>query len=226
VAIDPRRDHSPHERENTIGDRHPNLARWLLFLGVLALAGIGIWLVPQRHTDREDREGGGVRLGAQSKNTPHGDTKAGSPRQAVGTSGARDAAGEAEGGSVVREIETITGANDAMTLVGRRVDLHVDVQSRVNDTAFWVGSPDNRVLVVLGRDNRNGRKRQQGVPASHGISPVHGGQQATISGVIQPVPRAEHRYSWNLTERDQRDLSDRKIYIRADSVRTDGHGTE
>jgi hypothetical protein len=88
-----------------------------------------------------------------------------------------------------------------------------------------VGSPDNRVLVVMGRDNRDGTQRQSGVPAGHNIAPVRGGQRATVSGVIRPLPKAEEMASWNLTTDDQKEIAERKIYIRADSVSSDGHGT-
>lgn len=221
---DPVDDRAAYEHDKTIGARHPRRNRWLWLLAALALAGAGIWLVPQNRNDRESWRSGGVAVGSRGKNTPFDDTSA-APRQEVGTSGARDRASAEETPRVIREIETITGANDAMALVGRRVDLHVDVQSKINDVAFWVGPPGNRVLVVLARDNRNGAKRQKGVPASHGIIPVQDGQQAAISGVVRPVPAAEHRFSWNLTERDERELRDRKIYIRADSIRSEGHGS-
>jgi hypothetical protein len=196
--------------------------KWMFALGLVAVAALGLWLVPQNRNDREKWDGGGVVAGSTSS-TPHHDVPAASGT--AGTSGTHDGAAEVEGGEVVTEIETITGANDGMTLVGRRVDLHVDVQDRANDRAFWVGSRDNRVLVVLGRDNRTGAQRQKGAPASHGIAPVHTGQRATISGVIRAVPKAEHRYSWDLTREDERDLSERKIYIHADTVRSEGHGS-
>jgi hypothetical protein len=144
---------------------------------------------------------------------------------AVGTSGTHDGAAEGHESNAVREIETITGANDGMALVGRRVDLHVDVQDIASGQAFWVGSADNRVLVVLARDNRSGRQRQGGTPASHGIAPVRGGQRAMISGVIRRMPRAEDMTGWDLTEDEKRELSEKKIYIRADTVSSEGHGT-
>ena len=112
-----------------------------------------------------------------------------------------------------------------MSLVGRRVDLHVDVQEMANDRAFWVGPADNRVLVVLARDNRSGWHRQHGLPASHGIAPVHGGQRATISGVVRPMPSSQEMYSWDLTKNEYKELADRKVYIRADAVQSEGHGT-
>ena len=190
------------ERDKIVRTGHPQAMRWLLFAGVLTIAVLAIWIIPQDPTNRNVR--------AES--------------QAVGTSGTHDGSAEGAEGRVLTEIETITGANDTTALIGRRVDLHVDVQSQANDYAFWVGSPDNRLLVVFGRDNRGGTKRQSGVPASHGIAPVRGGQRATISGVIQPIPRAEDRLNWNLTQQDERDLADRKIYIRADTVTADDHG--
>jgi len=209
-----------YDRDKMIGSGHPRRARWGLLVAALAIAALAVWLVPQNRNDRENWNGSGMTTGSTSRQASGGNGE-----RAVGTSGASPAAGEEDGGQVVREIETITGANDAMTLVGRRVDLHVDVLSRANDHAFWVGSPDNRLLVVLGRDNRNGQKRQAGSPASHGIAPVNGGQTATISGVVQALPKAEDRFNWNLTEQDEDDLRARKVYIRADAVSSEGHGT-
>ena len=196
--------------------------KWLFVAGLILIAAAGLWLVPQNRNDREKWDGGGMVAGSASS-TPHHDVVR--DRGAVGTSGTHDGAAEDHRGEVITEVETITGANDGMTLVGRRVDLHVDVQARANDRAFWVGPADNRLLVVINRDRRGGRARQQGAPANHGIAPVHGGQRATISGVIRPVPNAEQRYSWNLTREDERELTDRKIYIAADTVSSEGHGT-
>jgi hypothetical protein len=123
--------------------------------------------------------------------------------------------------SLIREIETITGANDAMALTGRRVDLHVDVQERATDVAFWVGPRDNRVLVVLARARDRGQRNQS---AGHWISPVHAGQRAAISGVVRAVPAADEMSGWNLSEDDKAELDDRKVYIRADGVTSEGHG--
>ena len=205
--------------------------KWLFVLGALVLAAAGLWLVPQDHNDRENWEGGGVVAGSTAS-SPHHYLEA-SPRP-VGTSGQHEPAAEDRGVSehtfeddaaIVREIETITGANDGMALIGRRVDLHVDVQSLANDNAFWVGSRDNRLLVVLGRDTRGDSERVRGLPATHHIAPVHRGQVAAISGVIRPLPKAEQMYSWDLTTDDRRELADRKIYIRAEKVSSQGHGT-
>ncbi len=180
--------------------------KWLFVLGLLLVVGLGILSVPRNGTDRD-------LIGDEALAAP------------VGTSGTHDSAAEAKGADVITEIETITGTNDAMALVGRRVDLHVDVQNRANDYAFWVGSPDNRLLVVIGRDTRGGPQRQRGEASQHRIAPVRGGQRAAISGVIRPAPKAEQRNSWNLTKEDDRELSDRKVYIDAETVSSEGHGS-
>ena len=126
--------------------------------------------------------------------------------------------------AIIQEFDTITGSVDGQQLIGRRVDLHAIVSSVPNDTTFWIGAGDNRLLVVLGRDDRNDKTRQLGLESHHGLSPVHVGQQATISGSIQPLPKAEEMYGWRLPESDYAELRDRKLYIRADAVTTNGHG--
>ena len=134
---------------------------------------------------------------------------------AVGTSGVLD---DRDEGGVIHELDTITGMNDGHELVGRRVDLHVPVQQHLNDVAFWVGSADNRLLVVLSRDTRDGTARQKGLPSAHGIDAEYEEQMATISGTVHTIPKAEEMLSWGLTEADHEDLMDRRIYIRADAV--------
>jgi hypothetical protein len=149
----------------------------------------------------------------------------------VGTSGTEEPAVEGDSGpaavvppAIIQELDTITGSVDGQQLIGRRVDLHVMVQAVPNDVAFWVGERGNRVLVVLGRDDRTGAERQRGQPSHHNIAPVHPGQQAAISGSVQRLPKAEDMHSWRLTEGDLAELLDRKLYIRADSVTANGHG--
>jgi hypothetical protein len=208
-----------YERDKMIGARHPRRSRWLLALGALTVAALFVWSMPLNQDRRELSEGGevGARQGGSSQ---AGNASPESrPQDLVGTAGSHEGAKPDEDATVLREIETITGANDAMALVGRRVDLHVDVQARANDHAFWVGPTDNRVLVVWGRDNRDSSERQAGAPASDEVALVRDGQRAAISGVIEPIPIAEGRFSWDLTEQDQRELGERKVYIRADSVK-------
>jgi hypothetical protein len=149
----------------------------------------------------------------------------------VGTSGTDEPEGAGDDSgppaavppAIIQELETITGAVDGHELVGRRVDLHVTVADIANDVAFWIGENDNRVLVVIDRDNRNGAKRQAGAPPSHGILTVHRGQQAAISGTVQRRPKAEEMHSWGLTNDERARLSDRPIYVRADTVTANGH---
>lgn len=126
--------------------------------------------------------------------------------------------------AIIQELETITGSVDGQELIGRRVDLHVTVHSVPNEVAFWIGGKDNRLLVVLRRDPRGRTARQPGLPPRHGIAPVHAGQQATIAGSVQPLPKSEEMHSWQLTEPEFAELLDRKLYIRADTVTTEGHG--
>jgi hypothetical protein len=181
-------------------------------LTVAAISVLGLWLAPQVWNGRE---------AYATSDAP----------VAVGTSGqqvpapASDVVAAAHEEdlqpSLIREIETITGANDAMALTGRRVDLHVDVQERATDVAFWVGPRDNRVLVVLARSRDRGDRTQ---PVGHRISPVHAGQRAAITGVVRSVPAADDMSSWNLSDDDKAELDDRKVYIRADAVASEGHG--
>jgi hypothetical protein len=130
---------------------------------------------------------------------------------AVGTSGITETDG------AIHELETITGMNDAQELVGRRVDLHVRIQRHLNDVAFWIGSADNRLLVVLARDTRDGATKQKGEPPAHGLDAEYE-QIATVSGAVHPLPGQEAMHSWGLTELDRDHLLERRIYIRADAV--------
>jgi hypothetical protein len=150
--------------------------------------------------------------------------------EAVGSTGeqapvAVDAASEPpESPALIQEIETITGAVDGHELIGRRVNLHVPVQSRSNDLAFWIGPRDNRVLVAMLPNVRKVEGTRRNMP-EHRINPVHIGQQATVSGSIQKMPGADQIRSWALTPADRESLEDRQIYIRADSVTAVGHGS-
>jgi hypothetical protein len=149
----------------------------------------------------------------------------------VGTTGeARPAGTENNSGpaavvppAIIQELGTITGSVDGHELIGRRVDLHVTVQDVANDVAFWAGEGDNRVLVVMGRDDRTGAERQRGLPSSSGVARLAAGEQAAVSGTVQRLPRAEEMHSWQLSRADAQELLDRRIYVRADSVTTNGH---
>ncbi len=197
-----------YDRDYLVGTRRSRKTL-LLLLGVAAMAcgALAIWLSPGG--------GAGIDRGPYLVRTETGNPGA------VGTSGEQAPAPDRNQGpaaGIIRDLDTITGTNDGHELVGRRVDLRVPVSQHVNDVAFWVGMGDNRVLVVLTRDDRDGQERQRGDPSSSGIRALQAGQQATISGSIQRVPYAEAMYSWGLTNADRAELMDRRIYLKADSV--------
>src|SRR5688500_6502413 len=139
-----------YEQNYTVGTRRSRKTSLLLMAAaVVVLVAFAVWLSP----------GGGRGL-------EHGTglvrTETGNPG-VVGTSGQAEGAGQNSGpaatGAIIHELETITGSNDGHELVGRRVDLHVPISQHVNDVAFWVGMGDNRLLVVLARDDRDGQER-------------------------------------------------------------------
>jgi hypothetical protein len=149
----------------------------------------------------------------------------------VGTTGSKGADGSGGNGgpaaavppAIIQELGTITGTVDGHELIGRRVDLHVPIQEIASDVAFWVGEGDNRVLVVMGRDDRDGAERQRGLPSSSGVANPAAGQQAAISGTVRRLPNAEEMHSWQLTRDETQELLDRRIYVRADSLTPEGH---
>ena len=200
-----------YEDERMIGTRRSRRAGLLLIgAGVAVLAVLMVWMSPGGGGGREQADGL-VRTTTGS---------AGS----VGTSGQRSNESENSGPalSTIHELETITGSNDGHELVGRHVDLHVPVNQHINDVAFWVGPRDNRLLVVLARDDRDGSTRQHGEPSGTAIGAIRAGQQATVSGTVQRVPYAEAMYSWGLTNADRAELMDRPIYLRAERVTPNG----
>lgn len=147
---------------------------------------------------------------------------------AVPSTGGDTATAAATSGSlaspaIVKEIETITGSLDGHELIGRRVDLRVPVHAAgAGDTTFWIGSGDNRLLVVLERDTRQDQS-EGAETVEHRIRPVNG-RAAFITGTIQRVPDAEERVSWRLTRQEEEELLERNIYVRAERVVPDGHG--
>ena len=134
-----------------------------------------------------------------------------------GTSGSSWPSAAADAAELA-QLQAITGAGDPSQLIGRHVSLQVPVAERANDIAFWVGSLDQRVLVAVRRDRRDGVQRNGGTVAGHGIGELRPGQQISIEGTIQKVPEAEDMYSWELTARDVKELGKRGVYIRADSI--------
>lgn len=199
----------PYERDYMVGSRRSRtVGLALVAAGAIALASFGIWLSPGGNAGMELRTG---RAGSET----------GEPAP-VGTSGEEVPGADQNSGpsasGIIRDLETITGANDGHALVGRRVELSAPISRHINDVAFWVGMGDNRLLVVLARDDRDGAERQRGEPAGTDIKALNPGQQATIAGTIERVPYAEAMYSWGLTNADRSELMDRRIYLRANTV--------
>lgn len=120
--------------------------------------------------------------------------------------------------TVVRELDALTSSPNLDTLIGKKVDLTVPVLGRANDQAFWIGSDDHQMLVAVRRDYRSAEQRYYGEPRQNGVADIQAGQQARITGTIQPLPDREETYSWELTTHDVEQLEARPIYIDADSV--------
>jgi hypothetical protein len=146
------------------------------------------------------------------------------PASPVGTSGllttatAGQPAGTSAAAEPIQDLSTILGTDNPRTLVGRRVEISVPVVQDQTLTKFWIGPQEDRMLVVLARDTRDGGERQASVPPQHGIVPLRRGQGAVVSGVVERVPRPEERASWDLTAAQTRDVERRGVYIRADKV--------
>jgi hypothetical protein len=145
------------------------------------------------------------------------------PASPVGTTGAPSGQpNTSTAPETILDLKGLLGADDATTLIGRRVEVDVPVLQAHNPTTFWIGDPNDRLLVVLGRDTRDGAERQASKPPEHGIVPAENGQQASIRGTVQGVPRAEERYNWDLTATQDRELKRKGVFILADSARTGG----
>ena len=110
----------------------------------------------------------------------------------MGTAGRNGTDEQDESPATLHDLETVTGTVDPHELVGRRVDFHVTVADIEDDTSFWVGTKDNRMLVVLGRN----------APSPNDIKPATPGQMVHIIGTIEG--------------------QDRKVYIRAEHVTPGG----
>jgi hypothetical protein len=175
------------------------VAGWAIFAGIFLLIVGLLWAGPYFRS----------RLGAGG-NPP------------VGTAGRASTSEPEDSPATLHDLETVTGAVDPHELIGRRVDFDVRVVDVTNDTSFWVGTKDNRMLVVLGRDNRSDAQRDHGAPSPNNIKPAAPGQTMRITGTIEGIPDAEAPFSRGLNDAQRRALKDQKVYIRADSTIPEG----
>jgi hypothetical protein len=170
-------------------------ALWAAFISIVAVITALMWAAPY-HRSRL-----GITDVSPASNPP------------VGTAG-REAADEPEESpATLHDLETLTGTVDPHELIGRRVDFHVKVADINNDTSFWVGKKDNRMLVVLGH---------HGAPSPNDVKPAAQGQMVRVTGTIEGIPNAEARYSWGSNDSQRRALEDQKVYIRAEHVTPEG----
>jgi len=170
-----------------------SVAKWAALAGIVAVVIALVWAGRQSPVEQPANAGA---VGTAARGVP--------PRPI-----------DAE--ATLHDLETMTGVNDPNQLIGRRVDFHAKV-TEVNNYVMWTGTGDNRVLVVLGRDDRSEAQRMHGAPSPNNIKAVHAGQTARITGTIEPIPYAQARNYWGLTEQQRNALDDLKVYIRADAV--------
>ena len=147
-------------------------------IGVLVLIAALMWVAPYH----QGRHGPGV---SAASYTP------------VGTAGREGADEPDESPATLHDLETVTGTVDPHELIGRRVDFHEKVADINNHTSFWVGSKDNRVLVV------------HGASSSNDVKPA---QMVRITGTIEDIPNGVFNEQ----------LKDQKVYIRAEHVTPEG----
>lgn len=164
---------------------------WVVAVGVVAMVVVLGWLGPYF--------GSRHLTGPASSGVPYAEATAGRDEP--------DIAGAAVSPSTIQEIETITGAIDGHELIGRRVDLRLKATGVTSKGAFWVGTQDNRVLVAPAPGERIASR------------PVREGEAVTILGTILEMPNASQRLSWGLAAPDLIQLTDQRIYIRADRIR-------
>ena len=176
----------------TYGVGMKRAATWATVIGIVAAIASVIWADPYHRS----RQGTGV-------------SHASYPL--VGTAGRETADEPEESPATLHDLETVTGTVDPHELIGRRVDFHLKVADVNNDTSFWVGSKDNRMLVV----------RFHGAPSPDEMRTVAPGQTVHITGTIEDIPTAEARSSWGFNDA-QRALEDQQVYIRAEHVTPEG----
>jgi len=73
--------------------------------------------------------------------------------------------------ATLHDLGTVMGTVDKHPLIGQRVDFHERVRDVNDDSSFWVGNKDNKMLVIP--------------ESSNGIQLVKPGQMARITGTIE-----------------------------------------
>ena len=201
--------------------RHVFLTMGGICAAVLAVAVV-MWGLAETNTNRNltfqgNRRATDIRPRAAN---PLRESSYKDPASPVGTSGlVASEPAHAPSPAPIPDLKTLLATDDPATLAGRRVEIDVPTLAEHNLTTFWIGGPDDRLLVVLGRDTRNGSERQASKAPEHGIAPGHSGQETSISGIVQRVPSAEGRFNWDLTRAQTQELKRRGVYILADRVR-------
>jgi hypothetical protein len=179
--------------------RGMRVTRWAVLAGTLALIAGLIYVLPL------ERSGGGAGVTRE-------DAASDSVVDGVGTAGRDASVPEPEDSpATLHDLETVTGSLDPHELIGTRVDFDLKVGDINDNASFWVGTKDNPMLVVFGRDKAS----------THGIQPVKRGEMARVTGTIEAIPPAGSRYSWGVNDSLRREL-DQKVYIRADKVIPEG----
>jgi hypothetical protein len=84
-----------------------------------------------------------------------------------------------------------------------------------SDIAFWVGPQEDRVLVVVGRNDRLEQRNSAGESVRR-ITTLHMGEPLAIIGTVQTMPPASERSQWGASQESKGE--NRAIYIRADTV--------
>ena len=171
-------------------------AWWLWLLLLVLLLALIWWLVTALSDRHDDRIAGAEGLEE--------------PVAASSAAGARSVEG-ATAGEPITELAAITGAADAGALAGRPVRLSgARVDRMIGDATFWIGSGQDRVLVIL----------DQVIPSEprtvEGRVNVNSGQSVDIQGRLRAA--ADAPPEGVLSAEDQRQLADRQVYVWADAV--------
>ena len=178
--------------------------RWLIVVvGAFSIGVAAIWFIAGY--DRHD-----VSTGWASASTSR------AANDVSGTTGELGGPPTSTLSTWITDIRSIGGLEDFAEHIGKQVRLVV-ASERVNDVAFWAGSPPDQLLAVISRDTRTAAERQRGEPSASGLaSPPPG--VITVTGTIESLPYPEATFSWGLTRRDVDVLAERGVYLRVTDI--------